>query len=84
MGTEVPYQIIAGQHNLAVASGREQTRRVSSFVMHENFIPEPVVGTYDVVVSWLDSPLTFVPGIVGSINLPARNAIPTGDVRLLG
>lgn len=84
MGPLVSYQIVAGQHNLAVSSGREQIRKVSNFIMHESFVPGPVVGPFDVAVLRLEIPLTFVAGVVGSINLPAVNSIPSGDVRLFG
>lgn len=66
MGQVFPYQIVAGQHNLAVNSGREQIRKVASFLMHESFIAGDVVGPFDVAVLRLESPLTFVPSVVGS------------------
>lgn len=78
------YEIIAGQHNLAVESGREQTRRVVEILIHENFVSGPVVGPFDVSVLRLDSPLTFIEGIVGPINLPPAGHVPTGDVQLYG
>lgn len=84
MGEAAAYQVIAGQHNLAVASGREQIRRVSSFEMHETFIPGDVVGPFDVAVLRLESPLTFVAGVVGAINLPVTGSVPTGNVQLFG
>jgi secreted trypsin-like serine protease len=80
----VPYQIVAGQHNLAVASGREQIRKVSSFSIHERFVAGPVVGPFDVAVLRLESPLLFVAGVVGSINLPVTNTVPSGNVQLYG
>ncbi|CRL05288.1 CLUMA_CG018039, isoform A [Clunio marinus] len=83
-GLELDYQIIAGQHNLNVVSGREQIRRVVDFKIHENFISGPVVGPYDVMVLRLESPLNFFTGIVESINLPLSGSIPTGDVQLFG
>lgn len=83
-GQPFAYQVIAGQHNLAVASGREQTRRVASFEMHESFVPGPVVGPWDVAVLRLESPLTFIEGIVEAIALPSPNVVPTGDIQLFG
>lgn len=83
-GLDLSYQIIAGQHNLAVDTGREQVRRVADFDIHESFIAGPVVGPFDVAVLRLESSLYFVEGIVGSINLPTLSAVPTGDVQLYG
>lgn len=84
MGEVFPYQIIAGQHNLAVNSGREQFRRVASFIMHEGFLAGDVVGPFDVAVLRLSSPLIFVPSIVGAVKLPPTGTIPTGNVQLYG
>lgn len=83
-GLDLQYQIIAGQHNLAVASGREQVRRVVEWIIHENFVSGPVVGPYDVIILRLESALEFIEGIVGSVNLPPSGLIPTGDVQLYG
>lgn len=83
-GLDFDYQIIAGQHNLAVDSGREQRRRVASFDIHDNFVSGPVVGPYDVAVLHLESPLQFIEGIVEPINLPAPGVVPSGDVQLFG
>lgn len=78
------YQIVAGQHNLAAESGREQVRRVADWIIHENFVSGPVVGPYDVIVLRLESPLEFIEGIVESINLPPAGEIPSGYVQLYG
>lgn len=81
---QLDYQIVAGQHNLAVASGREQVRRVVQRILHESFVPGAVVGPFDIMVLRLESPLSFVDGVVGSINLPQAGRIPTGNVQLFG
>lgn len=67
-----------------VNSGREQIRRVVDIEIHENFVSGPVVGPYDVMVLGLESPLTFVAGVVEAINLPPSGRIPVGDVQLYG
>lgn len=84
VGVQFDYQIIAGQHNLAVASGREQVRKVAARFLHESFVPGPVVGPFDVMVLRLESPLTFIAGVAGSINLPPAGRIPSGIVQLFG
>lgn len=78
------YQIVAGQHNLAVPSGREQVRRVAEWKIHENFVSGPVVGPYDVILLRLESALEFIEGVVESISLPPTGQIPTGYVQLYG
>ena len=83
-GLDFDYQIIAGQHNLAVESGREQIRRVASWIIHDNFVSGPVVGPYDIMILRLDSDLTFVTGVVVAVNLPPAARIPSGDVQLYG
>lgn len=83
-GLNLAYQIVAGQHNLVVDSGREQRRRVLSFDIHANFVSGPVVGPYDIAVLRLESPLVFISGVVEPINLPPSAEIPTGDVQLYG
>lgn len=84
VGLTLDYQIVAGQHDLAAVSGTEQERRVSDFHLHESFVSGPVVGPFDVVVLRLESPLTFVTGVVEAINLPPAGRIFTGDVTLFG
>jgi secreted trypsin-like serine protease len=84
MGDAAAYQVIAGQHNLAVVSGREQIRKVSNYIMHESFVAGDVVGPFDVAVLRLESPLEFVRFVVGSVKLPLPGSIPTNDVQLYG
>lgn len=84
VGVQFDYQIIAGQHNLAVISGREQVRRVVQRILHESFRPGPEVGPFDIMVLRLESPLNFIEGVVESINLPPAGRIPSGDVQLFG
>lgn len=83
-GLDLDYEIIAGQHNLAVESGREQRRRVVQIEVHESFVSGPDVGPWDVCVLRLESSLNFIEGIVGPINLPAPGAYHIGDVQLFG
>lgn len=81
-GLDLDYQIIAGQHNLAVESGSEQIRRVTDIRIHADYAGG--VAPFDIMVLGLESPLTIVAGIVESIKLPARDAIPEGNVQLFG
>ena len=83
-GFDFEYQIVAGQHNLAVSSGREQARRVDEWIIHENFVSGPVVGPFDVIILRLESALNIIEGIVESINLPPAGQIPSGFVQLYG
>lgn len=83
-GLDLDYQIVAGEHNLAVDSGNEQIRRVAEIIVHEQFVSGPDVGPFDVCVLRLESALSFVSGIVGSINLPPPGAYHTGDIQLFG
>lgn len=81
---ELDYQIVAGQHNLAVLSGQEQVRRVSHFDLHENFVHGPVVGPFDIMVLRLESPLTLITAVVSTINLPIAGQIQSGPGILFG
>lgn len=83
-GLDLDYEIIAGQHNLAVESGNEQRRRVEQIEVHESFVSGPEVGPWDVCVLRLESSLNFIEGVVGAINLPASGVYHTGDVQLFG
>lgn len=83
-GLDLDYEIVAGQHNLAVESGREQRRRVVQIDVHESFVSGPEVGPWDVCVLRLESSLNFIEGVVGPINLPASGSYHTGDVELYG
>lgn len=84
VGFQFTYQIVAGQHDLVVESGREQARRIVSWDIHENFVSGPVVGPFDIMVLRLESPLIFTANIVEAINLPPSGQISSGDVRLFG
>lgn len=84
VGLQFSYQVVAGQHNLAVVSSREQASRVSEFNIHENFVSGPVVGPFDIMVVRLATPLTFSAGIVESISLPPTGRIQAGDAILFG
>lgn len=84
VGFELDYRVVAGQHNLAVESGREQARKVVDIKIHENFRSGPQVGPFDVAVFGLESSLNLISGIVEKIDLPTRNLISTGDVQLFG
>lgn len=84
IGFQFNYQVVAGQHNLATVSGREQARRVIEFKIHENFVSGPVVGPFDVMVVRLASPLILTAGIVEAIKLPPTGRIQAGDATLFG
>ena len=84
VGMDFDYQIVAGQHNLAVDSGTEQTRRVASFEIHENFVSGPIVGPFDIMVLRLESALNFMADVVEAINLPPSGLITFGDATLFG
>lgn len=84
VGLQFDYQVVAGQHNLAAVSGREQARRVSEILIHDNFVSGPVVGPFDIMVLLLATPLTLTTGIVESINLPPTGRIQLGDASLFG
>jgi secreted trypsin-like serine protease len=84
VGFEFDYQVVAGQHNLATASGQEQARKVVEFKIHENIVSGPVVGPFDVAVLGLESSLNLAIGIVERINLPPSGLVSTGDVTLFG
>lgn len=78
------YQIVAGQHNLAANSGREQIRRVVHFDIHENFVSGFLVGPFDIMVLRLESPLTFVDEVVSAISLPPTGQVQSGSGILFG
>ena len=86
--TEIPseatFQIVAGEHNFRVTTGREQKRQVlrNEIVVHENYTGD--VAPYDLAILKLLIPLEFIEGIVGKINLPPVGRIHTGDVTLFG
>lgn len=84
VGPQFDFQIVAGQHNLAVESGREQARRVVDVQIHENFVSGPIVGPFDIMVLGLESSLTFVDGIVAPIRLPPAGRIFSGQTTLFG
>lgn len=84
VGPQFDFQVVAGQHNLAIESGNEQARRIVEIIVHANFIAGPIVGPFDIMVLRLETPLTLVPGIVESINLPPQGRISTGTTRLFG
>lgn len=84
VGLQLDYQVVAGEHDLAVESDQEQARAVIEIIIHDNFVSGPVVGPFDITVLRLVSSFTFVTGIVESINLPIAGNIPTGMARLFG
>jgi secreted trypsin-like serine protease len=84
VGLQFTYQVVAGQHDLAVSSENEQSRRVDEHFIHENFVSGPVVGPFDIMLLRLESPLQLIRGVIETINLPPRGAISSGDATLFG
>lgn len=86
--TELPlqanFQIVAGEHNFIMNTGREQRRHVmrNDIFIHENYTGD--VAPYDLAILKLLTPLEFIEGIVGKINLPPVGQIHSGDVTLFG
>lgn len=84
VGLDLNYQIVAGQHDLASVSGREQTRSVAEYLIHESFVSGPIVGPFDIMVLRLESDLELVEGVVEGINLPPAGRISSGSSTLFG
>ncbi|CAO1367849.1 unnamed protein product [Diamesa hyperborea] len=78
------FQVVAGEHNFHVTSGREQKRQVlgTEITVHEHYNRTYFVN--DIALMKLLTPLEFIEGIVGKINLPPAGQIPSGDVILFG
>ena len=81
---DVMYQIVAGEYNFNVTSGREQIRQVlkSETIIHEHY--DRYLPSNDIALLKLLTPLDFIEGIVGKINLPPAGHIPSGNVTLFG
>lgn len=79
---QAPLRIIAGLHNFAISTGREQIRSTPTVLLHENYVGG--VAPFDIALLGVESPLTFVENVIERILLPQPGAIPTGDVRLFG
>lgn len=79
---QAPLRIIAGLHNFAISSGREQIRLAPTVLKHEDYIGD--VAPFDIALLGVETPLTFVVDVIGRIQLPQPGFIPTGDVRLFG
>lgn len=78
----VPLRIVAGEHNFAVQTGREQIRLTPNVLIHEDYTGG--VAHSDIALLSVASPLTFVEGVVERIHLPTPAAVPSGDVQLFG
>lgn len=77
-----PLRIVAGEHNFADVTGREQIRLTPSVLIHANYTGG--VAPFDIALLGTESPLTFIDGVVERIHLPTAGSIPSGDVRLFG
>lgn len=77
-----PLRIVAGEHNFAVVSGREQIRLTPTMLLHADYLGG--VNPFDIALLGWEEPLTFVEGQVGRIHLPPSGSIPHGDIRLFG
>lgn len=76
-----PLRIVAGEHDFSVTTGNEQIRLVK-YINHENYTGG--VAPFDIALLIPETSLTLAPGIVEAIQLPTRDSIPTGAVRLFG
>lgn len=83
-GLTFEYQVVAGQHSLSTESGIEQRLRVNSWDIHQDFVSGSTEGPYDLTILHLGGSFTFISGVVGAINLPQPDVIPTGNVQLFG
>lgn len=77
-----PLRIIAGLHNFAISSGREQIRSAPNVMLHPNYVGG--VAPFDIALLRLDSPLNFVDDVIERIRLPPPGVIPSGNVQLFG
>lgn len=77
-----PLQIVAGEHNFASTSGREQVRSTPNVIIHADYTGG--VAPFDIALLGVVTPLDLVSGVVEMILLPAPNSIPTGDIQLFG
>jgi hypothetical protein len=77
------YFVFAGKHEFWVSGDQEQMRTVVERKIHADFDISRT-GPRDVGLAKLDSPLTFVSGVVERINLPPRGLISSGNVQLFG
>lgn len=84
VGPNLDYQVVAGQHDLANDSGREQRRAVVQIEIHENFVSGPVVGPFDIMVLRTATPFELATGVVEAVNLPSAGVISSGQVTLFG
>ncbi|CAO1320313.1 unnamed protein product [Diamesa serratosioi] len=78
------FQIVAGEHNFIENTGNEQIRQVleNEIFIHENYTGNAAPN--DLAILKLLTPLEFIEGIVGKINLPPVGRIHSGDVTLFG
>lgn len=74
--------IVAGEHNLAVPSGTEQTRLITNVIIHENYIESS--SAFDIALMSFDTPLQLIPGVVESIRIPSPNKRAFGNVQVFG
>jgi prostasin len=76
-----PMRIVAGEHDLSTSTGREQVRDCE-YINHENYTGG--VAPFDIALLIPETPLELISGLVELINIPIRNSIPEGNVRLFG
>ncbi|XP_063243088.1 trypsin-1-like [Bacillus rossius redtenbacheri] len=74
---------VAGDYNLRVNEGTEQSVRVSKSIRHAQYVDNGSVGPFDIALLKLASSFTFNQ-YVQPINLPAAGKIHTGETVLAG
>jgi secreted trypsin-like serine protease len=77
-----PLRIVAGEHNFAVTTQREQIRLTPTVHIHAEYTGG--VAPYDIALLGVAEPLNFISGVVGKINLPSPGSLPQGFVQLFG
>jgi len=63
------FRVVAGEHSLSQASGDEQNRGVTRYVMHPQYSPSTFEN--DVALIFLDSPLDLSVSTAAAISMPA-------------
>jgi trypsin len=81
-GSPSQYTLVAGEHNINVVEGNEQTRQVVQIIIHPSY-DTPVDTENDIAILKVSAPFNFTPEVQPVI-LPDLNFAPTAVATVAG
>ncbi|XP_021965908.2 trypsin [Folsomia candida] len=79
----IDYTLVAGDHNIDIVEGTEQTRQVVEIRIHPNYGSTPIPNMDDIAVMKVTPPFEFN-DVVQPVVLPGLNFVPTAFATVIG